>query len=148
MSNPREDLRHRLDVVEASYEFMLAYAAQGLRSESAARDGGRIRGELEALAGALAGLDEGFASVVAATEGIARAEHLAFHRVLADDAAKALAAVRLVAAQRSISSQLVDNLNASLHLRALLTDVFLVDEILDVLGSSVPAARGDAVTES
>ncbi len=32
--------------------------------------------------------------------------------------------------QPSISSQLIDNLNASIHLRALLTDLFLVDEIL------------------
>ena len=31
---------------------------------------------------------------------------------------------------RGISSQMVDNLNASIHLRALLTDVFLVDEVL------------------
>jgi hypothetical protein len=49
--------------------------------------------------------------------------------------------VRLVLAQPAISSQLVDNLNASLHLRALLTDVFLLDEIVKVLGSSIPAAR-------
>ena len=33
-------------------------------------------------------------------------------------------------AQRSISSQVVDNLNASIHVRALLTDLFLIDEIL------------------
>ena len=33
-------------------------------------------------------------------------------------------------AQPSISSQLIDNLNASIHLRALLTDLFVVDEIL------------------
>ena len=32
--------------------------------------------------------------------------------------------------QRSISSQLVDNLNASMHIRALLTDIFLIDEVL------------------
>jgi hypothetical protein len=35
-----------------------------------------------------------------------------------------------VQAQPSISSQLIDNLNASIHLRALLTDLFLIDEIL------------------
>jgi len=29
-----------------------------------------------------------------------------------------------------MSSQLVDNLNANIHLRALLTDLFLVDEAL------------------
>ena len=46
------------------------------------------------------------------------------------DARSALAAVRLVLAQPSIGSQLIDNLNASIHVRALLTDLFLIDEIL------------------
>jgi hypothetical protein len=41
-----------------------------------------------------------------------------------------LAALKLVLAQPAISSQLIDNLNASIHLRALLTDLFLLDEIL------------------
>ena len=41
----------------------------------------------------------------------------------------AQAALQLVLAQPAISSQLVDNLNASIHLRALLTDLFLIDEI-------------------
>ena len=54
----------------------------------------------------------------------------AFLVVLDDDARKAGAALRLVLAQNPISSQLVDNLNASIHLRALLTDVFLIDEAL------------------
>ena len=44
--------------------------------------------------------------------------------------ATAQAAVHLVLAQPAISSQLVDNLNASIHLRALLTDLFLIDEVL------------------
>jgi hypothetical protein len=43
----------------------------------------------------------------------------------------------LVLAQPAISSQLVDNLNASIHLRALLTDLFLIDEIAKVGQSSV-----------
>src|SRR6187431_3795511 len=137
MTPEREDLRRRLDAVESAYEFMLAYAAQGLPAENQARDGGKIRGELAALAGALDGLGDAFDSFVAAEAVAAREQHLAFHGVLADDAQRALAAVRLVLAQPAISSQLVDNLNASLHLRALLTDVFLVDEVLVVLGSSI-----------
>ena len=40
------------------------------------------------------------------------------------------AAIRLVLGQPGISSQMIDNLNASIHVRALLTDVFVVDEIL------------------
>ena len=46
------------------------------------------------------------------------------------DARKARAAIQLVLAQPAISSALVDNLNASIHLRALLTDLFLIDEAL------------------
>ena len=42
--------------------------------------------------------------------------------------------MQLVLAQPGISSQLVDNLNASIHLRALLTDLFLVDEVLEEPG--------------
>ena len=50
--------------------------------------------------------------------------------VLEKDALDSLASIHLVLAQATISSQLIDNLNASIHLRALLTDVFLIDEIL------------------
>ena len=50
------------------------------------------------------------------------------------DAIKAGAAIRLVLAQPTISSQIVDNLNASIHLRALLTDLFLLDEALKITG--------------
>ena len=53
----------------------------------------------------------------------------AFLAVLDRDARDALAAVQLVQAQPSISSQLIDNLNASIHLRALLTDLFLIDDL-------------------
>ena len=48
---------------------------------------------------------------------------------------KAGAAIRLVLAQPAISSQLIDNLNASVHLRTLLTDIFLLDETLKITGS-------------
>ncbi len=64
-------------------------------------------------------------------EGLEPADkYLAFFAVLDRDARDALAAIELVLAQSAISSQLVDNLNASIHLRALLTGLFLVTEIL------------------
>ena len=52
-----------------------------------------------------------------------------------------LSAVQLVIAQPSISSQLVDNLNASIHVRALLTDLFLIDEILEANERNRHSAR-------
>src|SRR5262249_56652844 len=51
--------------------------------------------------------------------------------VLKRDAARARAAFRFVAAQPSIGSQMIDNLNASIHVRTLLTDLFLIDEAID-----------------
>ncbi len=54
----------------------------------------------------------------------------AFFAAVEADARVALGAVRLVLARPDIGSQLVDNLNASIHLRALLTDLFVVDEAL------------------
>ena len=56
--------------------------------------------------------------------------YCAFFAVLDRDARDSLAAIQLVLAQTTLSSQLIDNLNASIHLRALLTDLFLVDEVL------------------
>jgi len=54
----------------------------------------------------------------------------AFIDVIEGDAKHSQAAIQLVLAQPAISSQMVDNLNASIHLRALLTDIFLIDEVL------------------
>jgi hypothetical protein len=62
--------------------------------------------------------------------------------VLEKDAHDSLASIHLVLAQATISSQLIDNLNASIHLRALLTDLFLIDEIL----KPQPVAAKPAIT--
>jgi len=54
----------------------------------------------------------------------------AFVAVLRREAQDSLAMFTMILGQPAISSQLIDNLNASIHLRALLTDMFLVGEIL------------------
>jgi hypothetical protein len=65
--------------------------------------------------------------------------------VLEHDARASLAAIELVRTQPSISSQLIDNLNASIHLRALLTDLFLLDALLKgSLGAPAPRLILDA----
>ena len=53
-----------------------------------------------------------------------------FQAVVEADARRALAVVALVRAQESVTSQLVDNLNASVHVRTALTDLFILDEVL------------------
>lgn len=40
------------------------------------------------------------------------------------------ATLQVVLAQRIIGSQIIDNLNAWMHRRALLTDLFVIDELL------------------
>jgi hypothetical protein len=124
------EISDRCNAVEECYEFMLAYAAQGLPSDQGSKSGGQVREFLQSAVQALTGLAETCA-VAVKEEGLEPADkYLAFLAVLDRDAHDSLAAVELVLAQPSISSQLVDNLNASIHLRALLTDLFLVGEIV------------------
>jgi hypothetical protein len=120
----------RCEAVEECYEFMLAYAAQGLASDEGSKAGEQVRGFLRRAVQALTGLTEACA-VAVREEGLEPADkYLAFFAVLDRDSRDSLAAIELVLAQPAISSQLIDNLNASIHLRALLTDLFLVGEIL------------------
>ena len=129
-SDLREDLARRVDAIEAGYELMLAYAAQGLPSDTMAANGGQLREYLRRFDDALTGLADRYREYVSAQEGAAPEAYRGFLDVLATDANAAQAGLRLVMAQPSISSQLVDNLNASIHVRALLTDIFLIDELL------------------
>jgi hypothetical protein len=126
----RTKIEERCNAIEESYEFMLAYAAQGLPSDQGSQSGGQVREFLHRAVGALDGLAESCATAVK-QEGLEPAErYQAFFAVLDRDARDSLAAIDLVLVQPAISSQLIDNLNASIHLRALLTDLFLLGEIL------------------
>src|SRR3954453_8033865 len=122
-----------IDVIEETYEFMLAYAAQGRRREDEEDAGSGIRERLiraEAALGVIA-----FATIdeipAAGAQNEATAEFL---DVVKGDALRARAAFRLVLAQRSIGSQVIDNLNATTHVRTLLTDLFLLDETIKISG--------------
>ena len=118
------------DTIEECYEFMLAFAAQGRPSDQGSKPGAQIREFLQRAATAIAALPEECSKVVKEKNLEPAEKYLAFVAVLDRDARDSLAAIDLVLAQPSISSQLVDNLNASIHLRALLTDLFLVSDIL------------------
>ena len=125
----RDQLRERCGKIEECYEFMLAYAAQGLPSDQDSHAGGQLREFLGRAVEAVSGLAGAYSAAVK-QEGLHPADrYQAFLAVLDRDANDSLAAIGLVLAQPAISSQLIDNLNASIHLRALLTDLFLIDEI-------------------
>ena len=124
------EISNRCDAVEECYEFLLAYAAQGLPSDQGSKSGAQVRESLQNAVKALTGLAE-ICALAVKEEGLEPADtSLAFLAVLDRDARDSLAAIQLVLAQTIISSQLIDNLNASIHLRALLTDLFLAGEIL------------------
>ena len=131
------DFFARSDTLEQCYEFMLAYAGQGLPSEQGSAAGSQIRDFLERAARALSGLAASCRLAVSEQQLEPAAKYQAFVSVLDRDAEDSLAAIELVLAQPVISSQLIDNLNASMHLRALLTDLFLMGEILDARIGSV-----------
>jgi len=116
----------RIEVVETAYEFLLAYAAQGREDDATAPTGQSVRSVLADLDGALAGLDS-------ALDG-----DEPFHAVVRDDVGKTRKALALVLASPRISSELVDNLNASIHLRAVLTDLFLISEAARIRASGHP----------
>jgi len=126
----RNDVSARCGVIEECYEFLLAYAGQGLSGKENSQASSQVREFLNGAVAALSGLVDSYAGTVK-EENLQPAErYLVFLEVLEKDAGASLASIQLVLAQPTISSQLIDNLNASIHLRALLTDLFLVDEIL------------------
>jgi hypothetical protein len=137
-----DDFSARCDAIEECYEFMLAYAGQGLASDEGSQSGGQVREFLGRAAQAMTGLADscGESAEGAGLEPLGK--YRAFIAVLDRDARDSLAAVELVLAQSVISSQLIDNLNASIHLRALLTDLFLFDEILKAQRRTKPAVTG------
>jgi hypothetical protein len=134
-------LKERVDAIEECYEFMLAYAAQGLPGDQGSNSGSQLRHLLGRAVEALSGLAAACAITVQDEKLEPFGCYEAFLAVLGRDAGDSLAALELVLAQPSLSSQLIDNLNASIHLRALLTDVFLIDEILKLQGAAKAVVR-------
>lgn len=125
-----ENVQQRCDAIEECYEFMLAFAAQGVLDDRESPHGGQLRELLSRAVEATVGLPEAYAAVLSALGQATSPKYDNFLRVLKTDTANALAAMELVLMQTRISSQLIDNLNASLHIRTLLTDIFLLDEIV------------------
>lgn len=126
------DIQERCDKIESSYEFMLSYAAQGLLTDQGSPSGKQVREQLARMIEALRGLSVSYSDLLKKEQLAPTDRYTAFFDVLVKDANHALVAAELVLAQPNISSQLIDNLNASMHVRALLTDLFLITEILEL----------------
>ena len=122
MNMAQPTLSERIEIIESAYEFMLAYAAQGRDTDEGLTSGLAIRDVLSNLSNALDGLSNSI--VDDKQESVVQD----FGETLAVDAINARRAVELVISRSQVSSQLIDNLNASIHLRSVLTDLFLIDE--------------------
>lgn len=119
------ELRDSIETIESGYEFLLAYAAQGRpASQEASGPGPHARPTIEGIATAM----EHIVGALAKSQDD-------FEQVIAEDCRKAGAALRFILAQPAIGSEMVDNLNASIHLRAVLTDLFLYSEAKEPLGA-------------
>jgi hypothetical protein len=134
------DFLARCDVIEECYEFLLGYAAQGLPSDKDSSVGREVRRHLEQAREALVDLAESCRRDTTDHQPEQATKYDAFFSMLERDGKDSVAVIDLVLAQPALSSQLIDNLNASSHIRALLTDIFLVGEILRTRQGVTPAA--------
>ena len=124
-SEPGTDLARRIDDIESSYEYLLAYAAQGRQQDL----GTEARTRLQSMFAALDGLAGEVRTALVPTGADTPDDAAPYLAAVERDAAVARGALALVLRRESISSMLVDNLNASVHLRALLTDLFLIEQL-------------------
>jgi hypothetical protein len=123
------NLEEEIEVIESGYEFLLAFAAQGRPPQVESGPGPHARTELTAMLGAMK----------KAAEALAASSN-DFEQVILADLKRAIAAMSFVLAQAKIGSEVVDNLNASIHLRTVLTDFFLYSEAFKPLGSEPEVA--------
>jgi len=138
MASPEPDkpqtVAAAIDAIESTYELMLAYAAQGRQSEE--DDPLGVRAALRRADAALDVLAAATPTDLGAAGGTVAQATADMLTVLRQDIGNARAAIRFVLAQRALGSQIIDNLNASIHVRALLTDLFLLDEALNQAGTT------------
>jgi hypothetical protein len=121
-----DELAGCIDTLERGYEYLLAYAAQGRQDDA----GSEVRQTLKDMQAALAKLGVQLKAAIVLDSAQAAREASAFIDAVFEDARTAQGAIALVLSRAAIGSLLIDNLNASIHLRALLTDVFLADQAL------------------
>lgn len=115
-------LGEQIETIERGYEYLLAYAAQGRQDDA----GTELRDTLARMHAALTAMQ---GSVHGGFAGVADAAGIdAFLDAVERDVISARGAIGLVLSREKIASLLVDNLNASVHLRALLTDLFLIEQ--------------------
>ena len=116
-------LRAAFEKIEEAYEFMLAYAAQGRRREVGEGSGeSQIRQYLKRFEEALGEVDTALGAGLGGDTGVVFVDRVR------NDTATARSVIGLLLMQPSISSDMIDNTNGLIALRAFLTDLFFIDQ--------------------
>ena len=119
-------INEAIEQIEVSYEYMLAYAAQGRPTD---------KGESQSPVREY--LDKMFIACEALLLSLEKDNKLNteyFVKTIISDIHTSRSMLSMVLEMNDISSQIVDNLNASVHLRAMLTDLFILEDILKAQG--------------
>lgn len=119
-----DSIRAQIERIEEAYEFMLAYAAQGRSDEGAGPDGAHIRTFLAQFDTAAAAI----ADELDALPGAGEAE--AFLDSFRADTAIVTSVLRTMLARDQVTSEVVDNANGLIAVRAYLTGLFFLDKVL------------------
>ncbi|MDG0996970.1 MAG: hypothetical protein P8P42_00055 [Gammaproteobacteria bacterium] len=130
-------LEEDIETIESGYEFLLAYAAQGRPAAVETGPGPHARPTIKNMADAMAGIAEQFSE-----------SNDSFEKVIANDCFNAGAALEFILRQDKVGSEMVDNLNASIHLRAVLTDLFLFSEVIKPTTAEELAESSASVVET
>ncbi len=118
-------MRSAFDIIEEAYEFMLAYAAQGRKSEESKSSGpSQIRQFLMRFRDATQDLVDVLENLQDDDGGVE------FRRRWLDDARGIGSVIDLLLAQPSISSEMIDNTNGLIVMRSFLTDLFFADHVM------------------
>ena len=118
-------MRDAFDIIEEAYEFMLAYAAQGRKSEESKSSGpSQIRQFLTRFRTATQDLAEIMEDLRNDDGGVE------FRQRWLDDAQGIRSVIDLLLAQPSISSEMIDNTNGLIVMRSFLTDLFFADHVM------------------
>ena len=119
-----ESLAQRIEVIERGYEYLLAYAAQGRQDDK----GTELRETLARMHEALTAMQGTISLAFGDLPLHAGTAH--YFEAAERDVQVARGALGLVLSRERIASLLIDNFNASVHVRALLTDLFLIEQAL------------------
>lgn len=116
------EVSQAIEIVESGYEYLLAFASQGREPSDKSGPSQQVRSTLNAMHESM--------TVIMTTlmQGVSSNN---FNELLSADLKKAQTVITFVIDQEKIGSELIDNLNASNHLRTALTDLFLYGEAKD-----------------